>query len=130
MAEILEKDLSFKITGCCYKTHNKLGRFCSERQYCDELEQQFLAASIKNKREFEIQKLVPNAPKGNRVDFMVEDRVPLDIKAKKFITKEDYDQMQRYLEAADKKLGLIVNFRMTFIKPKRIINSRYDSRHS
>jgi hypothetical protein len=23
MAEIIEKDLCFKITGCCYKTHNK-----------------------------------------------------------------------------------------------------------
>jgi GxxExxY protein len=61
---------------------------------------------------------------------MVEGKIPVDIKAKKFITKEDYDQMQRYLEAADKKLGLIVNFRMTYVKPKRIINSRYDSRHS
>lgn len=130
MVDIIEKDLCFKITGCCYKTHNKLGRFCSERQYCDELEQQFNSAGLQNIREAEIRKLVPNAPKGNRVDFIIEGKIPLDVKAKKLITKEDYFQMQRYLQAADKKLGLIVNFRMTYIKPKRIISSSFDSYHS
>ncbi|MFV1917184.1 MAG: GxxExxY protein [Patescibacteria group bacterium] len=37
----------------------------------------------------------------------------LDIKSKKFITKEDYCQIQRYLKAASLKLGLIVNFHNT-----------------
>ena len=45
-----------------------------------------------------------------------------------FITKEDYFQTQRYLQAANIKLGLIVNFRSTFLKPKRVINTKYDEK--
>jgi len=121
---LIEGLLCFKITGLCYRVHNKLGRFASERQFADELEKLFIEKGIKYKREFEIKNLELTAPKGNRVDFMIEDRLLLDVKAKKFITKEDYYQMLRYLYGAKLKLGLIVNFRMTYLKPKRVINNR------
>ncbi len=127
--EIIEKDLSFKIAGCCFKVHKKLGRFCSERQYSDELEKQFESNNISYKRECEIKSLNNESPAGNRVDFVIEDRLPVDIKAKKFITKEDYYQMLRYLYGLDVKLGMIVNFRSTFIKPKRVINDKFDLCH-
>ena len=64
---------------------------------------------------------------GNRVDFLVENAIVIDIKAKKFITKKDYFQMLRYLEAANLQLGIIINFRNTYLKPKRIINSKFKS---
>lgn len=81
-------------------------------------------AAIEYKREFEIKKLEPTSPKGNRVDLIIAHRILLDAKAKKFITKEDYNQMLRYLYASKLKLGLIVNFRSTFLKPKRVINNQ------
>ena len=56
-----------------------------------------------------------------------EDKIIIDIKAKKFITKEDYYQMQRYLQTANYQLGLIVNFRSVHLKPKRVINYKYNS---
>src|SRR3989344_2114799 len=121
---LIEPELSFKITGLCFKVHNKLGRFASERQFLDELEKLFIEEGVVYKREFEIKDFEPNAPKGNRVDFIIEDRILFDGKVKKFITKEDYGQMIRYLYAANLKLGLIVNFRMTYLKPKRVINNR------
>ena len=37
------------------------------------------------------------------------------------VTKEDYFQIQRYLQNLNIKLGLLVNFRDKFIKPIRII---------
>ena len=46
----------------------------------------------------------------------------MDIKAKRLITKEDYYQILRYLKVAGLKLGIIVNFRNTYLKPKRIMN--------
>ncbi len=124
MTLIIEPQLSFKITGLCFKVHNKLGRFASERQYCDELEKLFIETGLSYERECDIKTLVPDSPKGNRVDFLIEKRILLDAKAKKFVTKEDYLQMIRYLEASKLKLGLIVNFRNTYIKPKRVINSK------
>ncbi len=65
-----------------------------------------------------------------RPDFMIEDKIVLDLKAKKFITKDDYVQMQKYLALTGKELGLIVNFRASFIKPKRVLNHKLHSEHS
>jgi GxxExxY protein len=58
----------------------------------------------------------------NIPDFIVNQLVIIDVKAKKFIIKEDYNQMQRYLNSINLKLGLIVNFRSTYLKSKRVIN--------
>jgi len=33
--------------------------------------------------------------------------------------------MLRYLEAANLELGIIYNFRNTYLKPKRILNSKF-----
>jgi len=59
------------------------------------------------------------------VDFIIENKIIIDIKAKKFITKEDYYQMLRYLKGANLELGIIYNFRNTYLKPKRVLNSAF-----
>lgn len=117
--EVLYPELSHTISGICFEVHNKLGRFCREKQYSDELERKLVEKNIKYEREKRI--LEDNIFTGNILDFIVEDSVVIDLKAKKFITKKDYYQMQRYLKILDKKLGLIINFQDTFIKPKRIL---------
>jgi len=123
--KLLYPELSYEITGLCFEVHRKLGRFCTERQYCDELEKLLKESGHSYKREIEISSLIPNTPAGNRVDFIVEDKIILEIKAKKFITKDDYIQTLRYLEAANLGLALLINFRHTYLKPKRIINSNF-----
>ena len=119
-------DLSYKITGICFKVHNELGRFCRERQYSDKLEEFLRGNGVSYKREIPIDKLT-DSPEGNIADFIIEKKIVLDCKAKKFITKDDYYQMLRYLKAAKMKLGLIVNFRNTYLKPKRVLNSEYEA---
>src|SRR3989338_1844453 len=125
MTQIIEPRLSFQVTGVCFKVHNKLGRFCSERQYCDELEAEFLKANLMFVREYELSKIPGVDRKGNRVDFLIAKIIVLDVKAKKFVTKDDYTQMLIYLEGANLQLGMIVNFRSTYLKPKRVINNKY-----
>lgn len=38
MAEIIQKELSYKIVGLLFKTDDELGRYASERQYGDLLD--------------------------------------------------------------------------------------------
>ncbi len=128
MTQIINPELSFRITGLCFKVHNELGRFCSERQYSDSFEQKLLEVGMVYFREYELSNLAEVERKGNRVDFLIVNSIIVDVKAKKFITKEDYYQMLRYLQAANKELGLIVNFRSTYLKPQRVINNTYKSR--
>jgi len=61
----------------------------------------------------------------NIPDFIIDNKIVVDLKNKDFITKEDYFQIQRYLQSCGKKLGLIVNFRQKRLYPKRILNKNY-----
>ncbi len=121
-SKIIHLELSYTLNGIFFQAHRELGRFCSERQYCDFIEKLLIGRSLLHKREFELSNFY--GPKGNRVDFLIEDKIIVDIKAKKFITKDDYIQMLRYLECAGLELGMIVNFRSAYLKPKRVLNSR------
>lgn len=127
MFQILYSQLSYELTGICFKIHNTLGRFCSERQYADALEELLKEKKIPYQREFELN---TNTIQGNRVDFFIDHKIIVDLKAKKFITKEDYYQMQRYLQCSNLELGLIINFRNTYLKPKRVLNTKIYSDHS
>ena len=113
-------ELSYKITGILFKAHNKLGRYCKEKQYQD-LISIFLTQEGIN---FEKEKKIPLSVEieGNQVDFVIGNKILLECKAKPFLTKDDYYQALRYLKAAKKKLCLLVNFRNKYLRPKRILN--------
>ncbi|MFA6376237.1 MAG: GxxExxY protein [Candidatus Paceibacterota bacterium] len=129
--ELLHPELSYQITGLCFKAHNILGRFAKEKQYCDLLEQLLIKENIKYQREVRIEFRLSNQNNdfigGNIADFIIKDLIVIECKAKRFIVKDDYYQIQRYLEATNLKLGLIVNFRDRYLKPKRIINYSHHS---
>jgi|SRR3989344_2773747 len=123
MGKIIYPDFSFKINGILFKTHNYLGKYCNEKQYADFIENLFKESQIKYERE----KVLPPSFEGekegrNKVDFLIEDIIILELKSKKMISKDDYYQTKRYLVALNKKLGMLVNFRSTYIYPKRILN--------
>jgi len=123
MTKIIYPKLSYLITGLCFKTQKELGRFCRERQYADHLEKLLKESKIKHQREYEIKKMNPESPKGNRIDFLIEkNKIIVELKAKRLFTIEDYDQLQRYLREANLQLGLIVNFGNIYLKPKRILD--------
>lgn len=130
--EIVYADLSYKIYGLCYKTHNELGRYRNEKQYADFFEELLKS----NKYNYLREKSLPASFMGelknrNKPDFIIEDQIVIDFKAKDIITKDDYYQMKRYLISSNKKLGIIVNFRDKVLRPKRILNKDFfDSRHS
>ena len=82
------------------------------------------------KIKYEREKIIPTSFAGektgrNKIDFIIENKIIIEAKCKRFINREDFYQTKRYLEAFNKKLGILVNFRETYLKPKRVINSKY-----
>ncbi len=120
--KLIYPELSYCATGICFATQNQLGRFAREKQYCDLIEEKLKESKINYERECTIGKT------GNRVDFLIEGKIILEIKTKPFLLKEDYYQLQRYLQITDKKLGLLVNFRSRFLKPARVVRIETDTR--
>ena len=59
----------------------------------------------------------------NKVDFIIDDKIILELKVKRRVGRIDFYQLQRYLRALDKKLGILVNFQQLNLTPKRILNS-------
>ena len=121
MTQIVYRKLSYVINGLLFDIHNKLGRFCREKQYGDALEKLLLEEFIVFEREKSLSMADIDNRFTNKVDFAINNQLLIDLKAKPVITKEDYYQMQKYLQASSYNLGLIVNFRNKYLKPIRVI---------
>ena len=119
---LLYPDLSFTINGVLYSVHNELGRYCREKQYCNKLEERLKEKGIKHIREYTIGKT------GNIADFEIEGKILIEVKAKLPMVKDHYFQLQRYLQAADYELGILVNFRYKKIIPMRVLKLETDAR--
>lgn len=119
--KILYRDLSYRINGLLFDVHNSLGRFCREKQYGDALEHLFKEGHIAFEREKALPISLVENSETNKADFVIENSILLELKAKPIVTKEDYAQIQRYLQAGKIKLGLLINFRSKYLKPIRII---------
>ena len=120
---ILHPELSYKICGFLFSIHNKLGRYRNEKQYGDALENLLKENKVNFLREKSLPvSFIGEEERRNIPDFIIEDKIIIDLKAKRLTTKEDYFQMKRYLASYNKELGLLVNFRQKYIYPKRVVN--------
>lgn len=123
---IILQEESYLLNGIFYRIHNRLGRFLLEKQYADALEIELKELGIPYEREKRLALNYDDSVIASGVvDFIIHSKIAVDLKAKKFITKEDYFQMLRYLKACKLELGMIVNFRNTYVKPKRVLNSDF-----
>lgn len=114
--EFLYGDKTYKLRNLLFKIHNELGRFAKEKQYSDFIEKHFIKESIPYLREQQI------GDTKDRPDFIIWDLIVVELKAKPFLQKYDFEQVQRYLHQTNLKLGILVNFRAKYLKPQRILN--------
>lgn len=121
--KIIYPELSYTIVGILYETHNELGRYVIEKQCADYIEQRLKALKINYEREKILDEYFVGEKHGrHRIDFFIDNKIVLELKCKRVITKEDYYQIKRYLSVLNKRLGLLVNFRDRYLKPRRILN--------
>ena len=123
MSKLFYKDESFKIIGKCMEVHNNLGPGFLEIVYKDALEWEFRKAGIPYSREKEY---VVNykgiiLPHKFYADFVVYDKIILEIKAVAGIADEFIAQAINYLKVSGNKLALIVNFGELKLNSKRIV---------
>lgn len=123
MENIIYKDESYQIIGCCMDVHNYLGAGFSEIVYKDALEWEFKNAGIPYQREKEF---VVNykgiiLPHKFYADFVEFDKIILEIKGVSIISNEHIAQCLNYLKVSRNKLSLLVNFGEIRLNYKRIV---------
>lgn len=125
--KLVYPELSFKINGILFKAKKDLGRLKNEKQYCDVIKVNLKKEDIKYEREkFLPASFIGELNNRSRIDFLIDNKIVLEVKCKPFIIKQDYYQVRRYLDCLNKKLGILVNMRNYYIKSKRVLNSKYE----
>ncbi len=118
------KDITGKIIGCAMKVHGALGNGFQEviyqRALAIEMEYQGLS--------FEREKEMGVFYRGNmigtrRVDFFVEGKIMVELKALVALEDVHLAQAMNYLEAYKMEIGLLVNFGAKSLQFKRVHNN-------
>lgn len=118
-------DVTGRIIGCAMKVHNNLGNGFQEVIYQRALSIELEAAGLKFAREDEMPISYNGEEIGTRrVDFFVENKILVEIKAVIKIEGAHIAQAINYIEAFDKEIGLLINFGATSLEFKRLINKK------
>lgn len=120
---LIYKEDSYKIIGICMEVHSVLGKGHSEVIYKDALEYEFTINNISYSRE---KKYVVHykdiiLPRKYMADFVVYDKIILEVKAIEHLTSSHVKQTLNYLATSKLKLGLLVNFGDDSLNYKRIV---------
>ncbi len=118
----LYSDLTGKIIGCAMEVHRTLGNGFQEVIYQRALEIEMANQGLAFSREHEMEITYKGVKIGNRrVDFFVEEKVMVEIKA--VIQLEDVHLAQaiNYLEAYRLEVGLLLNFGSRSLQFKRVM---------
>jgi len=123
MVEIIYKEESYQIIGKCMEVHNNLGPGFLEIVYKDALEYEFRKAGIPYEREkkYEVHYKDIILPHKFYADFVVFDKIILEVKAVNVITDEFIARSINYLKVSGNKLALLVNFGELRLNYKRIV---------
>jgi len=118
--KILYSDLSYEIVGALYRVSNKYGYQVHERHYYPLIEECFKQKKISFKRQVPVKLRLPFG--GNYfIDYVIEDKIVLEIKIGSRINKTDVDQVMAYLRATQKKLAIIARFSRSGVLTKRFL---------
>ena len=117
-------DITEKIIGCAMKVHRELGSGFQEYIYQRALEIELKKASIKFIREYEMP-IYQGEKIGMRiVDFFVDEKIMVELKALTDLTDTHLAQGLNYLEASGHEVGLLINFGARSLQFKRLHNRK------
>ena len=113
------------------KVHSTLGNGFQEVIYQRALAIEMTKQGLSFRRELEMQIYYDGQEIGTRrVDFLVEDKVMVELKALTLLEDVHLAQAINYLEAYDLEIGLLINFGAKSLEYRRLINSKKKPKNS
>jgi GxxExxY protein len=123
--QIPHQDLTYGIIGAAMEVHADLGP-----GYKEEIYQKALEIELRNRKiKFEPQRSIEIKFKGEMVgwqilDFFVDDKVVVEIRALSKLDTDHEAQIISYLKATNSEIGLLINFGTKRLEYKRIFPPR------
>jgi GxxExxY protein len=119
-------DITFKIIGCAMKVHNTPGNGFQEVIYqrCLAIEPGLAELNFEREKEQDIYYNGLNV--GRRADFIVQEKIMVEVKA--LINLEDVHlaQAKNYVVAYDLPVGLLIKFGSSSLQYKKVFNQKYN----
>ncbi|MBM4402128.1 MAG: GxxExxY protein [Candidatus Cloacimonetes bacterium] len=126
MDKLYYRELSYQIIGILFKVHRELGAMLQEKFYQRAVEKEFEKQNIIYEKEFTVPVFYGKEKIGlERLDFLVEDKIVLELKAVRYLNPQFFKQVSAYLAATDKKLAIIANFRNNSLEFHRVLNPKF-----
>ncbi len=121
--DLVFPELSYKIIGCAFEVFNQLGSGHKEIVYHKALAVEFSNQKLNFKDEVyypvEFKKVVVGR---NYFDFLIDDKIIVEIKSLTRFSKAHFDQTSNYLNVSSLRLALLINFGVEGVQCKRVIN--------
>ena len=125
--EMKYKDVTEKIIGAAMKVHAALGCGFQEAIYQRALALQMQVEKISFIRECNMPIFYLEQQIGERrVDFFVEDKICVELKALTNLDPVHFAQTRNYLEVFNIEIGLLINFGGMSLEFKRLTNPKYN----
>ncbi len=120
--DFLYKDLTYKIRGAVFNVKKEIGLGHKESIYHEALKIEFEKQNI----FFESEKNLSIKYDGKKIgvyrpDFIIEDKVLIELKALPRIGKQQLNQTWTYLKGNNYKLALLINFSPSDLEIKRMV---------
>lgn len=116
-------DITFKIIGCAMKVHNTLGNGFQEVIYQRCLAIELANAGLSFGREIEQTIFYEGKDVGTRrADFVIEEKVIVEIKALINLEPVHLAQAKNYVVAYDFSVGLLINFGAESLQYKKVFH--------
>jgi len=122
---MLPKEITEKIIAAAMQVHNSLGNGFQEVIYQRALEVEFRLMNLAFEREKELPIFYKKEQIGTRrVDFFVEHKIMVELKAVTLLENVHLAQAMNYLEAYNMEIGLLINFGAKNLEFKRVHNNK------
>ena len=123
---MIYQDLTHKIIGCSMKVHSTLGNGFQEVIYQRAMAIEMRKQGLSFEREMEMTIFYEEENIGTRrVDFFVEGKIMLELKAIIELNDANLNQCRNYLEAYNLPVSLLINFGSNSLQYKRIYNTKH-----
>ncbi len=125
------EEITSRIIKCGMNVHNILGNGFQEVIYQRALEIEMTIDGLQFEREKEMPVLYKDYNIGTRrVDFFVEEKIMVELKAVIRLEDVHLAQTLNYLEAYNMEVGLLINFGAASLQFKRLHNKKYYSKQN